>query len=201
MDKLTFTVKGRPLIKFQKSDRIMSFRDGCLHANTLEFYRKLEAATGDVTIGDGHEAMLHIHEGFLRFPDTGEEIVLNDALIPTSHSTDYVFCMFGIDPSLESFVFNEEQKAKMRSFGDTALVILDSEEFIKRVSIAAEKQGYRSYFNYVSYYDPSVDNGNMIISLFQDMENVAFWKRNIYSYQQEARFIFTSDSDIQSVHI
>ena len=83
------------------------------------------------------------------------------------------------------------KKEKMLSFGDTALVILDSEEFIKRVTTAAEAKGYKAHFGAVKYFDPTVDNANILISLLNGMWNIAFWKREKYIYQQEGRFVFT----------
>ena len=139
--------------------------------------------------------MVHVNEAIIRFPDTGKEILLNDELISTSHSDDFVFCMFGIYPQLENFIFTEKQKEKMLSFGDTALVILDSEEFIKRVIKAAEKAGFSAYFSGVKYYDETTDNANLIIDLLNGMHNVAFWKRNSYAYQQEGRFVFVAGNN------
>ena len=79
----------------------------------------------------------------------------------------------------------------MLSFGDTALVVLDSNEFIKRVKAAAKARGYEAHFGTVQYYDPETDSVNMMISLLQGMWNIAFWKRDKYTYQQEGRFVFT----------
>lgn len=75
------------------------------------------------------------------FPDTGETVAVNDDLL-TSESNDFVFCMFGVNPQLEKFRFTDKQKEKMLSFGDTALIVLDHDEFIRRVKVSAEKAGY-----------------------------------------------------------
>lgn len=189
--KISLEVKGTPLIKFQSADRIESLRKGHLYAKTLKYYRDLEKETGDNEIGDEFEAMFHVNEGYLRVPETGEEICLNDSLIQTANSNDFVFCMFGIYPSLNKFFFTDKQKEKMLSFGDTALIVLDSDEFIRRVLAAAEREGYEAHFGAVNYFDPTVDSVNVIVSLLKGMWNIAFWKRDKYTYQQEGRFIFT----------
>ena len=75
--------------------------------------------------------------------------------------------------------------------GDTALIILDNDEFRRRVQVAAEAQGFEVHFGPVNYFDESEDNANMIISTLRGMWNLAFWKRKDYSYQQEARFVFS----------
>lgn len=190
-ERITLEVKGTPLIKFQSAKRIESLRQGHLYAKTLKYYRELEKDTGNDEIGDEFEAMLHVNEGYIRIPETGEMISLKETLVPTANSDDFVFCMFGIYPSLKNFAFSDKQKEKMLSFGDTALVILDSDEFIRRVCTAAERHGYTAHFGAVNYFDPTIDNGNLIISLLKGMWNIALWKRDKYTYQQEGRFIFT----------
>lgn len=195
MEKSTFSIqiKGTPLIKFQSADRIKQLQKGSLYAKTLKYYRELEEETGDKEIGDCFEAMVHVNEAIIKIPSTGEEIELKDELIKTTHSDDFVFCMFGIYPQLEQFSFTEQQKDKMLSFGDTALIILDSTAFIERVKKAAEKAGFIAHFSAVKYYDETVDNANMIIDMLSGMHNIAFWKREAYRYQQEGRFIFISE--------
>ena len=192
MDKIKLKVQGTPLIKFHSAKIIESFQKGKVYANRLGYYRKREEETGDSEVGDKYEAMLHVNEAYIHFPDSGETVPLTDELISTTHSEDYIFCLFGIYPNLNNFSFTEQQKEKLLSFGDTALIITDSEEFIKRVKEASEKAGYKVKFGAVKYYDATYDNGNMIVSLMEDMANVAFWKRDSYKYQQEGRFVFYS---------
>lgn len=190
-EKFHFQAKGMPLIKFQDADKIKSFQSGKIYAKTLGYYRKREEETGDGEVGDKYEAMIHINEAIIYFPDTGETVAVNDDLLKTSESNDFVFCMLGINPTEEKFRFTDKQKEKMLSFGNTALIILDHDEFIRRVKVAAEQAGYKVYFKPVQYYDPTIDCGSMLNSLLAGMWNIAFWKRNSYTYQQEVRFVFT----------
>lgn len=182
-------VKGFPLIKFQSTERIESLQDGLLYMNSLEWYRKHESESGDVVVGDLFEAMFHINEGKFILPDTGEEFEIKDELIATSASNDYVYCMFGVNPYSDSFNFTTEQKDTIKNFGDTALLILDKEEFFNRIRNAALKEGYEIYGGFVRYYDENVDSGNLILSLLSGTHNIAFWKRKKYVYQQEFRFL------------
>ena len=42
----------------------------------------------------------------------------------------------------------------------------------------------------------------MLISLLAGMWNIAFWKRDSYSYQQEVRFVFTpGDENIDHIEL
>ena len=201
MEMKKIEVRGIPLIKFQSAERIAELQRGHLYAKTAKYYRDLEQETGDADIGDEFEAMLHINEGYIQFPDTDELVKLSDALIKTGNSDDFVFCMFEIYPSTESFQFTKEQRDKMRSFGDTALIIQDSIEFKKRVSDAAVSKGFEVYFYAVKYYDPSIDSMNLMLSLLEGMRNISFWKRKRYSYQQEGRFVFTPGNGIDHLDL
>ena len=193
-------IKGFPLIKFQSTARIESLRQGHLYAKTLGYYRKLEEETGDADIGDKFEAMLHVNSGQLVNKSTGEVHELNDTLLRTMRSDDFVFCMFSIYSKAKTFEFSAEQREKLLSFGDTALLVLDSEDFINRVKQAAISNGLEVHFDAVQYYNPNEDYANIWIELFKGMWKTAFWKRESYRYQQEARFVFLSD-DAKRDHI
>lgn len=191
MNKPTYQIKGFPIIKFQSKERLESLQKGLIYANKLKYYRDLEKQTGDATIGDSFDGLFHINEGKIKLINTDEEIDLNDQLIETSASNDYVFCMFGIPEQTVHFQFSEEQRTHMKSFGDSALIILDSKAFIERVTEAAKAQGYTALLGRVNYIDANNDYANVFLSMQEDIRNVALWKRNMYEYQKECRFIFS----------
>lgn len=182
-------IKGEPLIKFQSSDRINDLQNGHIYMKSLEWFRKHEKENGDVVVGDSFEAMFHMNEGSFIRTDTGEIWKINDELISTSASNDYVYCMFGIYENCSNFVFTQEQKEKIKGFGDTALLILDKDEFYNRIRKAASKEGYEIHVGFVRYYDEKQDSVNLVYSLIKGMYNIAFWKRKKYAYQQEVRFL------------
>ena len=182
-------VKGFPLIKFQSEERIESLQNGLIYMNSLEWFRNNESDNGDEVIGDSFEAMFHINEGKFILPDTGEKIEIKDGLIQTTSSNDYAYCMFGVNPYSKNFSFTDEQKENIQNFGDTALLILDKDEFFNRLRTAALKEGYEIYGGFVQYYDETKDSLNLILSLLSGMHNIAFWKRKKYCYQQEFRFL------------
>ena len=191
-------IKGFPLIKFQSEERITSLQDGLIYMNSLEWFRKHENANGDTVVGDSYEALLHMNEGKIILPDTGEELEIHNENIKTSVSNDYAYCMFSINPCVNNFSFTTEQIENIKSFGDTALLILDIDEFLSRIRNAALKEGYEIHFGFVRYYDDTIDSADVIISLLSGMHNIAFWKRKMYEYQQEYRFLihtkdFTKD--------
>lgn len=182
-------VKGFPLIKFQNSKRIEQLQNGLIYMNSLEWFRNHENEKGDIVVGDSFEAMFHVNAGRLALPDTGEAIEIKDQLISTSVSDDYAYCMFGVNPYSDSFKFTNEQKENIMEFGDTALLILDKDEFVNRIRKVALQEGDEVYAGFVRYYDEKQDSANLIISLLSGMHNIAFWKRDKYAYQQEFRFL------------
>lgn len=133
-------IKGFPLIKFQSANRIKDLQNGLIYMNSLEWYRNHESENGDIVVGDLFEGKLHINEAKFKLLDTGEEIEINDELITTSVSNDYAYCMFGINPYNNSFSFTNEQKEIIENFVDTALLILDKDEFINRIQTEALKK-------------------------------------------------------------
>ena len=202
MEQKNFTITGFPLIKIQSKYRIESLQHGHLYAKTLEYYRELERSTGDAAVGDLFDGMFHVNTGELRLKETGETIELNDTLIRTSASDNCVFCMLCIDPRTQRFAFSDEQREKLKSFGDTALIITDSDEFISRVKNAANRQGITAYFRPINYFDETEDYVNIVASMFSGVWNVAFWKRKAYAYQQECRFVFlTNESPCDHIEL
>lgn len=182
-------IKGFPLIKFQNADRIEDLQNGLIYMNSLEWFRKHENTKGDAVIGDKYEAMFHVNEGKFIIPDTGEEFEIKDQLFKTSASNDYVYCMFGVNPYSNDFKFTNNQKENMKKFGDTALLILDKDEFLDRIKNEALRNGYGIYEDFVHYYDEKQDSVNHYFSLLSGIHNIAFWKRRKYLYQQEFRIL------------
>ncbi len=182
--------RGLPLIKFQNEERIKSFQSGIVYMKSLEYYRKEEERSGDCTVGDLYEGMIHTNEATIIIPELGINETMYDALLNTSFSNSFVFCMLSPDLKTDKFEFTDEQKEKLLSFGDTALVITNREEFLKRVYFALEEHKIKGYFGKVTYYDETKDNFDVWQSLQTNgMSNIAFYKRMRYSYQQEFRLL------------
>lgn len=194
MNVLKFNVKfiGVPLIKFQSAERIKSLQQGKLYANSLDYYRNLEITTDDSQIGDVHEGTLTIIDGEMEFVGTDIKFPLKNQMFLTKASNYPVFCMCCFK-GFNQISFDDIQKEKFLNFGDTALIIIDSKEFEKRVSLAAISEGYKAILGKVHYYSSDYNETGVIEALSKDINNVAFFKRNIYAYQQEARFLFVSE--------
>ena len=105
--------------------------------------------------------------------------------------------MFGINPDVKFFQFTDEQKQEISNFGYTALLITDRDEFFRRIFIATEKAKLKGFHGFVKYCNERVDSVNLLASLINGMENIAFWKRDKYRYQQEYRFLIQMEDTTQ----
>lgn len=178
------------MIKFQNRDKIESLQKGKLYMKSLAYYRERERETGDDTVGDLFEAMIHINNGYIIIPELGINEKLSDALINTNFANSFVFCLLSLAERTETFKFSDEQKKKILDFGDSALLITDRDKFLQRIETALERQNLEYHHDYVDYYDETKDNIIDWISLISNRdEYVAFRKRIRYAYQQEYRFL------------
>ena len=187
VDKIEIT--GMPIVKFKDKKTIDSMLSGNIWFNPLTSYRKEEECNTDKIVGDRFEAMWPIRDAYIIRPEENQcEHIVND-YVKTTHMNDYAFCIFGMNIKNGQFEFSEEQKKNMPGFGDTALMITNPGEFFKRVREKLQEKNYQYVMDSVKYYDPNVDNINLILSLFRGMENIAFWKRKDYAYQNELRVL------------
>lgn len=189
MEQKEYTLNRAPLIKFQSSEWIHELKEGHLYAKTLSYYRTLDYDEDD-TVKDGFDGLLFTPEGYLFIPEKGIVYDISKTSLHTIASEDCVFCMFDAESKNNHFEFTDQQRKKLRSFGDTALVILNRDEFIRRIEKAAKQNGIEEYHRNVQYYNSDKVNQSLLCSLTHNIHNIAFWKRMKYSYQQEWRFVF-----------
>lgn len=191
----SYQICGIPLIKFQSLERIQAIQQGTLYMKSCAWYRQFEDT--DDAIGDTHEALLPIAQASFSIPELGITQRLENTGVRTAYSDDFAFCMLGINSDNASFSFSDEQKTKVKGFGDTALIITDYGEFINRVTRAAQEKGHKVNAGFVLYYNETIDTVDNFILLMKDMRNVAFLKRRRYYYQQEFRFVIHNPNETQ----
>lgn len=204
-DARAIQVRGVPLIKFQNRDKIDYLQNGKVYLKSLAYYRQRERETGDDTVGDLFEAMIHANDGYVIVPELNVCEKFSDTLINTSFGNSFAFCMLSLSEDAKTFKFSEEQKEKILSFGSSALLITDRNEFFRRVAVALDRDGIKGYHGYINYYDETEDNAKYWVSILQNgMNHVAFWKRKRYAYQQEYRFLIeppVTDTDYYELDI
>ena len=189
---------------FEQEEHARAFMRGDIFANRLCHFKKLEDGEHR---GDEYEgAIMPQIEGSIitlkpTNPDTGEvlgEITITEddlaaPVIIAPEWFDYinVFCMYAghsgtfqqvSADNLPDFKKQLELPEDCTKLGDHAVVIINVEEFLRRVKAAAHREGYRICRGLVKYYDPNVGTP----PARSDIESI-FTKRDQYAYQKEFR--------------
>lgn len=187
------------LIKFGEKQNIESLQNGKLYMKNLKYYINREIESGDNTVGDKYDGMFPINDCDFDFYDSETKkkafsVNKASAVFDLGYTMCPTFCMFLFDrrniteTNLNSikYEFTEEQKIKLKGFGTHALVITNTNSFINRVEKGFLNNKMSVYRNTVKYF-----KGNELEHLKdiqKDNRKIAFWKRDIYTHQQEYRF-------------
>ena len=191
---MTRTVRLFFLVKFfTEQDHVNWFLDGNLYANRLKYFRELEQSS-DIYRPDKHEGVAEWMQ-----PDR-VQVVLNgmdisrDLAGPLEVHYNYidfinVFCLYG-------GMIREEDLAQISTcelrerlvvpklclgMGRHAVLIESTQEFLRRVSEAADKNKYQQWSGAVDYYDPNTFHGT-----FGQITPI-FRKRVEFEHQREFR--------------
>ena len=189
---------------FEQEAHARAFMRGDIFANRVRHFKKLE--NGEHR-GDKYEgAIMPQIEGSIftlkaTNPETGEvlgEITIteDDLAAPMIIAPEWfdhinVFCMYAghngtfqqvTTDNLPDFKKQLELPEDCTKLGVHAVVILDVEEFLRRVTAAAHHAGYGICRGLVKYYDPIVGTP----PARSDIESI-FTKRDQYAYQKEFR--------------
>ena len=192
------------VMKFGKKENLEALRRGTVYMKNLQYYIDLEKSTDDGDVGDMFDGLMPIrHVKLSNFATETNELITQFSSRNLTFNLGYckcpVFCMFILDyrnHTEETLIadvltvrydFSEEQRQKLRSFGDYVLIINNPDEFFARLKKGFLDAGVSFSRDYVKYYD-----GNTIQHM-QDVQKynsrIAFWKRSKYSYQQEYRIL------------
>lgn len=174
-------MENSTLVKFGKKKHIENlYNHGELYMNNLPYFWKIE---GDEVRHDPNDSLAEFHMGnrgdaILKTPE-GKEVKINitnwDYKIPPATPEKInLFCMYALRPFHGSFPVDERNF----TFGDSALVLLNGDEFIKRVAAALKKESIVGKFDLVEYV---ADNYTGRIGPFR--------KREKFSYQSEWRLV------------
>jgi hypothetical protein len=172
------------LLKFGQRQHIESFRNnGLLHMNPSDYFSALEddhvrtdRFEGTDQIQQPHD-ISHIRieaidEGnvfWLRPRDLAGPVLLN-----FGRSRYNIFCMFSVENPGDGLFVDERNFA----FGDSFIIVLNTQAFIDRVCTAAAAVGFCCEYKPIEYYDVATHSG----------ETGPFRKPSNFAYQQEFRF-------------
>ncbi|WP_349818065.1 MULTISPECIES: hypothetical protein [Clostridium] len=203
-DKLIF------IIKFGELEHLKLLREGKLYCKNLKYYNDMEIKTGDREMGDYLDGKLKINDitTCKMYDYETKEIKDLDCkdIVATFEDIDKmpVFCLTGVTlKELDSIETNENNVIKGKinlgnklgkmgsnDYWENGLLITNGTEFVNRIKNACELNGISMRADEVQYSDMNINYTDRIQSITENVENVAFWKDNYYSYQHEWRFIF-----------
>jgi hypothetical protein len=172
-----YTNRVLALIKFGKQKYIEEFvNNGIIYMNTLSYFKSIEH---DEVRADKHEGALFCMpaEGatFL-FGQQGKCVpiatITNSIVLSTNESAN-VFCMYAFRESAAKSLIDPRNY----EFGDTYAILLDADEFLRRVTNIAIREKVQLKYGLVDYVNRKVYKGPMGV----------FRKFTEFSYQSEFR--------------
>jgi hypothetical protein len=173
------------LLKFGQRQHLEEFRkNGLLYLNPEKYFTDLE---DDIVRGDRFEGTDQIHQPkdirHLRIENnvTGSVVMIGPEDLAGPISVRFsksppcnLFCMFsGTKPVDGPFV-----SERNFGFGDSFILVLNTQKFIDRICTTAKKAGFGYTYGPVEYYDADGYSG----------ETGLFRKPSTFAYQQEFRF-------------
>lgn len=190
---------------FDQPEYCEDFRKGFLFMRKLKEFSAMAEDTAEKR-GDKLEAIsIHYQPGQHKIIVDG--IVIEDLAGPTTIKTgkaieSFAFCMYAVhsgdyitftDSEVPAFKKSLEINADAAALGNEMLVILNCEEFIRRMTKAFASKNIDHRYGRVKYFDPANFHKKI-----KD-EEVGFWKRNIYQNQNEYRIIADIPSSYDAV--
>ena len=189
---------------FSDQDHADRFLRGELYARRLSWFKKLE---GDDGRGDEYEAaimprrdnpIIHLEAKDIvsgeveEFTIRPEDLAAPPILQPEHFDHVNVFCMYAAhsgdlkevsEDNIQDYKRQLELPEDYLELGRHAVVITDTPEFLRRLKVGAEREGYKICRGLVKYYDPEVGIPMAPLDI-----GIVFTKRKKYAYQREYRF-------------
>jgi len=179
------------LLRLSKEEYLKRFRnEGLLYMNTLQYFRNLETdlERGDAFEGDDWIYQPKDTEITFDDPDVGKYVVVPGELSgPARIALNQtlacnVYCMFAITGPVDGELVDKRNCG----LGESFILVLNTREFLSRVSAAASKVGLAVKYGLVQYYDSQEYKGDV----------GPFRKRNQFSHQKEFRLVLQPSTGI-----
>ena len=205
------------LMKFGSEENLKKLQHGQLYMKNLRYYVNQEKNTGDQCVGDLYDGQMLVHDIKMKaFTVEGKQLIFSASAPNMALDLGYldkpIFCMFKFDYRnitsekiegnnlIAEYRFSDSQMRNIKDFGEYVLVVKDANKFIERIKEALNREEYDLIHEEVKYY------GKNLVQHIRDVHEfpykIAFWKRDLYEYQQEYRFLVDTEvEDHLSVNI
>jgi hypothetical protein len=174
------------LLKLGQREHMEQFRKGQLYMNTLKYFRDLES---DSARADHYEGATHIFQPkdviiTLSAPGFGDIVIdSTDLAAATTLSMNSelccnIFCLHAITAPVNGTLFPSEHEW----FGDSMVLVLNTEEFVNRVVAGAKARNLSGKSKRVEYFDDEAYTGKLD----------RFRKSKRFAHQREYRIAIDS---------
>ena len=192
---------------FTKEDHANKFLRGELYARRLSWFKGIECDEVDDERRDEYEAAVMLRRDNLiitleakgmvtgeveKFTIPMEDLAAPPILQPEHFDHINVFCMYAAnsgefeqvsEDNLQAFRTQLELPKDCLKLGRYAVVITNTQEFLRRVKAAAHRMGYKICRGLMKYYDPEVGTPLGPLDI-----RIIFTKRKKFSHEREFRF-------------
>ena len=178
----------KTLVKFSTFEYITALQQGKLYIHTVDYFRTCENSIqsdffeGVSTLhqADRIKSIIiesKIHKKIILTKDTG---LINFTAGNNINYFTNIFCMY-----LWKIYKDQPNKIDSRifSFGDTALLILNSNEFINRIKNAIKSKNYKYSSGKVKYFDEEIYSGE--VGIFMKRKSLEFMNEYRIAIQAE----------------
>src|SRR5262245_30205479 len=171
------------LFKFGKREHLEQFRScGLLYMRHQQYFKEIEAdearsdrfESTDRVVQPNALRRLTIESASKRFVIRPDDLA-GPVLISLAKSPCNIYCMLAVTQPVTGPLVDQRNFA----FGDSFLIVLNTQTFLDRVFSAAKSRGFSCQAGLVEYYDDQKYSG----------ETGPFRKPAAFSYQNEFRFV------------
>jgi hypothetical protein len=174
------------LLKLGQRDHMEQFRKGQLYMNTLKYFRDLES---DPARADRYEGATHIFQpkdvimtlsapGFGEIVIDSKDLAAATTLSMSSELRCNIFCLHATTEPVNGTLFPPEHEW----FGDSMVLVLNTQEFLDRVVAAAKARNVSGRAKRVEYFDDEAYTGKLD----------RFRKSKCFAHQREYRIALDS---------
>ncbi len=174
------------LFKLGQREHMEQFRKGMLYMNTLNYFRDLESNPART---DRYEGATHIFQpnevvitlsapGFNEILVDSKDLAAATTMSMNSELCCNLFCLYAITEPVNGTLFPPEHEW----FGDSMVLVLNTQEFLNRVVDAARTRNLSGKCKLVKYFDDAAYTGKLD----------RFWKSKRFAHQREYRIAIDS---------
>lgn len=151
------------LLKLGQREHMEQFHKGQLYMNTLKYFRDLESDPARADLYEGATHIFQPNDAIITFSAPGFREILIDStdlaaattLSMNSELCCNIFCLYAITAPVNGTLFPSEHEW----FGDSMVLVLNTQEFLNRVVAAAKARNLSGTRKQVEYFDDEAYTG------------------------------------------